>query len=69
MLFRAAWVSGGIRRASGAAGVRKASSKLGYCISSFEQVSWQRDDASLLGQMRVPGNYITASAPACSKSF
>lgn len=49
--------------------MRKASSKLGYCISSFKQVSWQRDDPSLLGQMRVPGNYITASAPACSKSF
>ena len=49
--------------------MRKASSKLGYCISSFKQVSWQRDDPSLLGQMRVPGNYITASAPARSKSF
>jgi len=69
MLLRAGWVSRGIRKGSGAAGVRKASSKLGYCISSFKQVGWQRDDPSLPGQKRVPGNYITASAPACSKIF
>lgn len=49
--------------------MRKASSKLGYRISSFKQVRWHRDSPSLLGQTRVPGNYITASAPACSKSF
>lgn len=50
MLFRAVWVSGGMRAASGAAAVRKASSELGYC-TSFKQVSWQRDGSSLLGQM------------------
>lgn len=48
--------------------MRKASSEFSYC-TSFKQVSQQRDGPSLLGQMGVPGYYITASATACSKSF